>query len=303
MISSSSHSGRAPASARACAHLVDEAGGAELPGRDVDADVAQRGSSGSAARQRGELAPAPRRSTQPPIADDRAVLLGQLDEVVRAEQAARRVLPAHQRLDADDVPVAQVDDRLVLQRGTARASIASCSASPHLQPLHHRGVQFAAVPLPGALAVALGLVERQVGVAQQLGGAGRVAAGGHADAGRAADDVRAAEAVADLDRRGQRGDDPGRQFLGRRRRRCSTRTANSSPPIRAAVSAAPTIVGDPLADGDQQLVADRVPEGVVDLLEVVQVDEEHAERGAVALGQPGRRAPGGCGTAPGWPGR
>ena len=50
---------------------------------------------------------------------------------------------------------------------------------------------------------------------------------------------------------------------------------------RGGVDAAHGAV-EPPRDRDQHLVADRVPERVVDLLEVVEVEEEHRERAVVA---------------------
>ena len=63
----------------------------------------------------------------------------------------------------------------------------------------------------------------------------------------------------------------------------SASTANSSPPNRAAVSRS-RAVREALGDVPQQLVAGGVPERVVDGLEVVEVDEQHREKLAVAMG-------------------
>ena len=63
----------------------------------------------------------------------------------------------------------------------------------------------------------------------------------------------------------------------------SSRTANSSPPSRAAVSAGPKRAGETMADGDQQLVAGAMPQAVVDRLEIVEIQEEDRQRG---LAQP-----------------
>ena len=58
----------------------------------------------------------------------------------------------------------------------------------------------------------------------------------------------------------------------------SSRTANSSPPSRATVSPARS-APQPPRDRDQQLVAARVAERVVDRLEAVEVDQQHADGG------------------------
>ncbi len=68
----------------------------------------------------------------------------------------------------------------------------------------------------------------------------------------------------------------------------SISAANSSPPSRAALSGWPERFAEPLPDGHQQLVAGVVTHGVVDHLEVVEVDEQHADDAALAPG-PGHR--------------
>jgi hypothetical protein len=55
-------------------------------------------------------------------------------------------------------------------------------------------------------------------------------------------------------------------------------TANSSPPSRANRDVAPRDRGQPAGDLAQHLVTDVVTHGVVDLLEVVEVDQQHRER-------------------------
>ena len=86
-------------------------------------------------------------------------------------------------------------------------------------------------------------------------------------------------------RRGRRR--RGGRRRGGRRPRCArvvsasgSRTANSSPPIRASRS--PWLQGalEARADQAEQVVADAVPEAVVDLLEPVQVDHQDGARPA-----------------------
>ena len=74
---------------------------------------------------------------------------------------------------------------------------------------------------------------------------------------------------------------PRRRPPGSRRRPRAAR-ANSSPPNRAAMSAPRTLVVQPPRELDQHLVARRVAEAVVDGLEVVEVEEDHRRRPAVA---------------------
>ena len=63
-------------------------------------------------------------------------------------------------------------------------------------------------------------------------------------------------------------------------RTSSMRTANSSPPRRAAVSEVRSMSTDRRCNSPQELVPLAVAEGVVHCLEVVEVDEEHGQVGA-----------------------
>ena len=65
---------------------------------------------------------------------------------------------------------------------------------------------------------------------------------------------------------------------------------NSSPPRRATVSLVADGVAQPPAERRQQLVADRMAERVVDDLEAVEVEEQHAP----ALPSPARAARARC---------
>jgi len=67
-------------------------------------------------------------------------------------------------------------------------------------------------------------------------------------------------------------------------------TANSSPPSRATVSTCRRGRLQPLADLQQQLVAVVVAEGVVDLLEAVQVDQRQRGRAQLPVGLADRLA-------------
>ena len=62
----------------------------------------------------------------------------------------------------------------------------------------------------------------------------------------------------------------------------SSSTANSSPPSRATVSVSRTVALIRCADLDEQLVAGRVAEQVVDPLEAVEVAEQHGQLAAAA---------------------
>lgn len=61
------------------------------------------------------------------------------------------------------------------------------------------------------------------------------------------------------------------------------RIVNSSPPIRAKVSPSRT-QPKPFGDRFQQLIADRMPERVVDLLEAVEIEEHQGDQVVVPVG-------------------
>ena len=106
--------------------------------------------------------------------DDKADLFGQRDEVGGRDHAPGRMIPAYQGFEAADFLARQVDDRLVVQLELAgRQRLAQVllhdAAGLHLQV--HRGFE----ETERAAAVALGAVEREVGVAQQFVGVRSVA--------------------------------------------------------------------------------------------------------------------------------
>ena len=94
-----------------------ERGVEEGAGREVDRDaelVALLAATRGTWRMRGAEHPAGER-------DDQAGLLGDRDELLGHEQAVARVVPAHERLDADDAAGHEVDLGLVVQRELARS--------------------------------------------------------------------------------------------------------------------------------------------------------------------------------------
>ena len=99
------------------------------------------------------------------------------------------MVPAHQRLAADDRAGGKLDERLVvdlqlagLQRGA--------QVELQLPVLAGAGIHLRLEEAEGALAVGLGAVERHVGVLEQLVGLIAVAGrDGDADAGAGGDDV------------------------------------------------------------------------------------------------------------------
>ena len=228
------------------------------------------------------------RRTQRPSGHDQAGLLGQRDELAGAEEAARRVLPAHQRLEAGDAAEVEVDDRLVVQDqlvvlDRALELLAAVEPGDGVD-VHVVGEDREAVGAGG-----LGGVHREVGVAQQVvAGVG----GGDADAGAqvqalalehhgGGEDVEQA-----VDQRVDVGDVRGRGSRTRRRRggrRCRRRAARGAGARRDL----------------QQAVAGGVAERVVDALEVVEVEE--GDDGGLAAASGSRRSA--ARTASGWAGR
>ena len=126
--------------------------------------------------------------------DDEPGMLGDRDEFGRRDEAARRVRPARQRLDADDLVAAGVEDRLVEH---LEAVVLDGLAQVLLDELALRqvGVHHGIVDAGAIAAFVLGPVERHVGVAHDVGrAAGALVDHGDADAG-ADDDGMAADRV------------------------------------------------------------------------------------------------------------
>ena len=98
------------------------------------------------------------------------------------EQPARRVAPAHERLDAARGLAREADDRLVVQLELA-ALDGGGQLGAQLEPGQRLGVQRGVEARPAALAAGLGLVHGRVGVAQQLAGRRAGRRGRDADAG------------------------------------------------------------------------------------------------------------------------
>ncbi|MNG96512.1 hypothetical protein D3C79_555820 [compost metagenome] len=115
--------------------------------------------------------------------DDDIALFGERNEGVRPQQAFLWMLPAQQGFDRDDTQVAQAIARLVVQdeflilQGAAQVVL---QLSAVLDLLVHFGGKVA----PGVLAIGLGLVQTDVGAADQLTGIVALAASlGDANAG------------------------------------------------------------------------------------------------------------------------
>ena len=166
MISSSSRR-RQRRRRRARADRSTKPGVPELAGRHVHAEVAQRAS--PAARATSPAWASASRSTQPPIGTIEAGLLGDSMKSARRQQAADRVLPADQRLEADVAPVGRSTIGWYYQlegAGRRPPGAGRDAQSPAARTIAACAGRHGTAA--SALAVALGQVEGQVGVAQQV---------------------------------------------------------------------------------------------------------------------------------------
>ena len=178
-------------------------------------------------------------------------------------------MPAGQRLGADDQPALHVDDRLVVDLDAPIDRRAEILAE--LQPVeqvaaHRRGEHL-------VLRLALRLAKYMARSASAS-----IVCGPTPPAARRCRCWRAAQPSCPR----------ARAVAARPRARASrrppaapasipsSRTANSSPPRRATVSSGRTDGDQSLGHGHQEGVAGLVPERVVDPLEVVEVEVQHA---------------------------
>ena len=213
-----------------------------------------------------------------------------------------RVRPARERLDADRAAALELDHGLVDEpQLVALERVAQVGLE--LDARQQRGAHRRLVGRGAVAARLLGAVHREVGVAQQLVGAQRGVAG-VGDADRGADEDLLALHV---EGPAHGGDDARR----RRASGCTPRAvvleqhgelvaAEARRGVRRARA-----VGQARGRGAQELVAGGVADAVVDGLEAVEVDEEHAQLGLAAgrhvervleaveeeraVGQPGQR--------------
>ena len=228
-----------------------------------------------------------------PAADlqHQARFLGDRQEFGRRDRADAGQVPAQQRFHRADLVAAEVDHGLVdepqLLLGD-RAAQAGLERRAARGEFRHRAVE----ERDGFAARALGVVHREVGVAQQLVDAGAVV-GPHRDADRRRDrDLVRVHGG----RHGEFLEDAVRDHRGIGARRdlaevddelVATLAREHAAVLPARRLALHDAVGAAHRGGEarrdvlQQLVADRVAERVVDALEVVEVDEQHG--GAVRL--------------------
>ena len=133
----------------------------QLHGADIDRDV-------RAVRARVETLGLGARLAQDPASDrhDQTGLLGEHDEAARIDAPPGRVLPTHERLDALHRARVDLDDRLVVEEElVAVEGVGQVGAQ--LEALEHLLAHAGPVDLPTRLAVVLGRVHGDVGVAEQ----------------------------------------------------------------------------------------------------------------------------------------
>ena len=215
------------------------------------------------------------RMIQRPTSGAIALSAERVDERARREHAALRMPPAQQRLGADHRFVREPDLRLeielefVLREGAPQFEI---EAAPRLCLRAQHRQEEAIV----AAAVGFGLVERKIGVGDQLVDIVAVVRR-DGDAGAAAE---MQDVIVDLERLRQPLQHRVDEFADRRRGspQSGRITTNSSPPEPADRAAVAGDFRQAMADLDQQLVAGRVTERVVDVLEAVEVEQRDRVR-------------------------
>ena len=197
-------------------------------------------------------------------------------KVPGAIDAALRMLPANQRLEAEDL-AADACLRLIVQGQLVvldRRSQSLLQHAPLAQPLVHVGFEEA----EHAAALRLGAIERGVGVADQRGGVGAID-GKYRDADAQAGAHRiAVDGDFFVDRREQ----PIRHGLGRGGLLAVGRDDDEFVAAEPGQEGAAHGGLQALRQLAQQLVAGGVAVNVIDLLEAVEVEAHQRERLAVA---------------------
>ena len=259
VISRMSRDGSSPAHASASSTAPTKPGLLDLAGRHVDAhEQARRRDAGLLPRHRALAGLA-----HDPAADrqDRAVLLGDLDELAGRDQPAIGMLPAHERLEPGDAPGLERDDRLVDEPQLAEVDRVLELGSELVAGADRRRAcpgrrrRSPALPLALAMYIATSAL-RTISARSPTGvaGAGDADAGGDRD-GVLADDVRHAQVA--------------HQPLGHRPRSAEVRLVIGQDGELVAAEPRDEVAlaheaADPLGHGDQQRVAGRVAERVVD---------------------------------------
>ncbi len=216
---------------------------------------------------------------QHPLADflDQVRLFRERDELRRRDVAVPRQAPADQRLAADHAPVAQVHLGLVQDHELVALDRAPQLGLQH-QPLDRRGAHLRREEAVAVAAVLLGVVHRRVRVADQVDDVVGVArAQRDADAAGDVELVlveleRPAELVEELAR--ERADHGA--VVGRRREILDEQGKFVAGQA-AEHGVARQLLVHPLGEDLERAVARGVAEGVVDLLEAVEVEVDQRE--------------------------
>ncbi len=235
----------------------------DLHGRDIDRNRERFGPGGRVAAGLG----------QHPLAHglDQSGVLGHGDELARSHLPQLGMVPAQQGLEAGDPPRIQVDDGLVGQVELATVErFLELALNGQAPPASRGHLRFEKPDL--AAAGRLGRIKGEIGVVEQGVDVRAVARGQrHADAGAHGD-----ACIAHLAGRLQAVEDPVRELLGLvdggdiaqdDGELVAPQTRDGVRSARARQQAAPDLA--------QQLVAGTVPQGVVDGLEMVQVQAQH----------------------------
>jgi hypothetical protein len=252
-------------------HVVDEAVVCQVAPRHVDRDRGRR--EPTLGRPRGDL---PRDRVDHPAVeiDDQRAPLREPDEAVRWHQSRLAgTSPAHERLERVQLLAAGVDDRLVVDD---QLVLVDRLADRHRQirGLGDLVAEVLVTDLDPAATDVLRPIHGEVGVAQQFVGRERGTVG-HRDAD-ARPDRHAGRAR--IDRLLERGPQPLRERHGLVHVRDRLGDHDELVATQAAdVIAFADVVDEPLRHGGEHGVAGLVAVVVVDVLEPIEVDEQHGE--------------------------
>ena len=209
---------------------------------------------------------------------DLARAFGQRHELVRPDDAAQRMLPAHQRLGADDAACRQFADRLVVHADLAVLDGFLQILLGGLGQCHDRARR-GAIGFDTVAAMALGIKHGQLGITQDVGGAGlAVVEDRHAERSRHGDvafteSEGRADGLAQLIR--HFGDLVGGLF----------RTQDDAELVRAEPGHGverPHLAPDAAGNGQKHGIGAGLTQTLDDAGELVDVDEEHGRLGPLA---------------------
>ena len=240
--------------------------------------------SGGAGRAEGHDGPASLHEDPPAEGEDRPVLLGQRDELVGEDQSAGRVTPPDERLDPDGLARVERDDRLVMDDSSPWATLRDSSALSWWRATIAAcivGSNTAKRRLPAALAVYIA-----TSALRSISSAPSPAA---APAAIAIPTLAPTTVVLAEDRECHAEDID--QALGHRDRVTQVGlVVDQDGELVAAQPRGevllPDAAPDAVADRDQELIARGVAHGVVDDLEVIEVQEQdHRDPALLALAQ------------------